>query len=307
MPPKQSITASPFIRSGKVSTITLLFLLLQTVTAFSATWFVATKGLDSGHTGASNSPFTVNVTMVISPPAVSPNIASVLNAASNQPTAVSPGLLVAIFGTSIGPAVPVNLRLTAAGTVDTFIGDTRVLFDGIAAPLVYVSSGQVNAIVPYAVTGRVTVAVQIEYLGVRSAPIQLRVVDSAPAIFTIPATGSGQGAILNQNGTVNNFSNPAAKGSVVVIYMTGEGQTNPGGADGTITGTAILKRPQLPVTVTVGGIPAAVQYAGAAPFIVSGVMQVNIQLPDNVPAGSIPVVVTVGSAASQANVTVAVQ
>ena len=93
----------------------------------------------------------------------------------------------------------------------------------------------------------------------------------------------------------------------MVLYATGEGQTVPDGVDGLLTGTT-LRRPALPVSVTIGGQPAEVLYAGSAPGLVSGVLQVNARIPAGVTTGpAIPVVVTVGGASSQAGVTLAVR
>ena len=135
----------------------------------------------------------------------------------------------------------------------------------------------------------------------------LPVVASAPAIFTVDATGAGQGAVVNQDGTINSPANPAVRGSVVSIYATGEGQTLPAGVTGSVT-QSITRTPALPVTVTIGGAPATVQYAGSAPGEIAGLMQVNAVVPAGAPAGAaVAVSVSVGGVASQAGVTLAVE
>jgi len=231
----------------------------------------------------------------------------VAHAASYQPGVVSPGLLVTIFGTNLGPAALATLQLNAAGLVDTTLGGTRVLFDGVPAPLIYASSPQVSAIVPYSVAGKSETEIQVEYQGRLTRKLVLPVAGSAPGIFTADASGRGQGAILNQDGSVNSASNPAAPDSVVVIYLTGEGQTDPPGVDGK-PALEVFPKPVLPVTVTIGGLPAEVLYAGAAPYMVAGVMQVNIRIPAGMTPGSaVPVVVKVGEAASQPSVTLALR
>jgi uncharacterized protein (TIGR03437 family) len=135
------------------------------------------------------------------------------------------------------------------------------------------------------------------------------VVDSAPGIYTVTQTGTGQGAILNQNGSLNSTANPEAVGNYIQIFGTGEGQTSPQGVDGALLpGRLPLPAPILPVSVTIGGIPAAdVNYAGEAPGLVSGVIQVNAKIPPGVPTGPVQVVITVGGVSSQANVTVSVR
>jgi uncharacterized protein (TIGR03437 family) len=198
------------------------------------------------------------------------------------------------------------LSLTAAGLVSTSLNGVQVLFDGVPAPLIYVRSDQVSAIVPYEVAGRVTTQVAVGYNGQVSASLTVPVTDSVPALFTSDASGKGQGAILNQDTTVNSPSNPAAQGSVVVLYGTGEGATDPPGVDGQIAGS-VLPKSKLPVSVTIDGKDAVVMYAGAAPSEVAGVIQVNVLLPDGVKSGPVPVVLKVGLNTSQAGVMLAVQ
>jgi uncharacterized protein (TIGR03437 family) len=151
----------------------------------------------------------------------------------------------------------------------------------------------------------------VSYNGVPSVPLQLRVVDVSPAIYSSNSTGSGQGAILNENYSINSPANPEATGHYIQIYGTGEGQTTPQGVDGLITSTQIpLPRPNLPVTVNIGGleVPASdISYAGEAPLNVSGVIQVNAKIPAGVAPGAVPVVIRVGGVPSQANLTVSVR
>jgi uncharacterized protein (TIGR03437 family) len=113
---------------------------------------------------------------------------------------------------------------------------------------------------------------------------------------------------LNQDYSYNNAANPAAPGSFVTLYMTGAGQTNPGGIDGFVNQNPnTLSRPALPVTAKIGGVPAMVLYAGSSVDIVSGVIQVNLLIPSGLTAGEQPVTVTIGSGAPQTGVTIAVQ
>jgi len=143
-----------------------------------------------------------------------------------------------------------------------------------------------------------------EYLGKRSSAVTIPVATAAPGIFVL--NSAGQGAILNQDGSVNSTTNPAAPGSIISIFATGEGQTNPAGVDGFIAQGPVAM-PLLPVTVQIAGQNAQVPYAGAAPGEPSGVLQVNAMIPATVPTGtSVPVVIMVGTAISQGNVTVAI-
>jgi uncharacterized protein (TIGR03437 family) len=239
-----------------------------------------------------------------------PVISAVANAASYVQGAVSPGENIVIFGSGIGPAT----LTTPTGTITSFpttLGNTQVFFDSIAAPVIYASAGQTSVMVPYGVAGRQTTNIRVVYSGVQGDAIPYNVIAAGPGIYTANSSGTGQGAILNQDFSVNSGSKPAAKNSVVTVYLSGEGATNapPSAAlDGRIApidGTGLYK-PNLAVTATIGGQPATVEYYGTAPGIVYGVMQVNLRISANAPSGNQPVVISVGPANSQANVTVAI-
>ena len=236
--------------------------------------------------------------------------AGIVNAASFVGGPVAPGEIVTLFGSGLGPADLRTLELTGDGLgITSTLGGVRILFDNVAAPLIYVSAAQVAAIVPYGVAGRGTTNVQAEFGGVRSAAVPVRVVSAGPALFSIDSSGRGAGAILNQNGTVNSTANPARRGEVIVLFGTGEGLTEPVPGDGRLTpGQEPLPRPRLPVQVTIGGQAARVLYAGGAPGLVAGVVQINVQLTGETPVGdSVPVQVTVGEASSPDTVTVAIR
>ncbi|MBI3697004.1 MAG: IPT/TIG domain-containing protein, partial [Acidobacteria bacterium] len=215
--------------------------------------------------------------------------AGVVNAASFLGGPVAAGEIVTLFGTGMGPATLVGLSLTRAGFVDTFLSDAQVLFDGTPSPLIYVSANQTSAIVPYAVAGKSSTQLQIEYQGRRSTGVSLPVAAAAPALFSLNASGKGGGAILNQDSSVNAAANPADKGSIVVLFGTGEGQTTPGGTDGKLA-AGTFPKPLLSVSVKIGGLDADILYAGAAPGLVAGVLQVNAKVPDGVASGAVPVV-----------------
>lgn len=248
-------------------------------------------------TGQNATPVPVTVRLVITQPSA-PSISSVLNGATNTPTAISPGLIVAIKGTNLGPGTPLGAEVIG-GSLTTQRGNVRVLFDGVPAPLLYVSGVQVNAVAPYFLANRVTTRVSVEYLGQRSEALEFRVVETAPGVFTANATGSGQGAILNQDNSLNSANNPAARGTVIQIYATGEGQTSPAGQDGRITEPVAsdLKRPIAQVNVFIGGRAAEVEYAGSAPGFVAGAMQVNARIPADLPitgVTALPVEIRIG-------------
>lgn len=238
--------------------------------------------------------------------APSASAAGVVNAASFKAGPVAPGELITVYGTGIGPSSLTLFDLPPSNLFPTLVGDTSILFDGIPAPIYYSSAGQTSVFVPYAVAGRPNTQMVIVYQGRASSPITLPVAAAAPALFSANQTGTGPGAILNQDNSLNTAANPAAKGSIVILYGTGEGQTNPAGVDGRVAAT-IFPKPLLNVSVSIGGQAAEVAYAGAAPFLVAGVFQINVKIPEDAPSGAVPVVVRVGSFASQEGISVQVQ
>jgi uncharacterized protein (TIGR03437 family) len=242
-----------------------------------------------------------------------PPIKNVVNAASYAIGSVSPGEMVTLFGTAIGPATAAFATTDpATAKLATSIGDVQVLFNGIPAPMIYASSTQVSAVAPYEMASVVSPSVWIKYAGQTSNAYQLFSGAAAPGLFTQNASGSGPGAILNQDNSVNKPGNRAAKGSIVQVFMTGEGQTNPPSVTGAITAATlpppqVTPAPLLPIGVTINGQPALYVYAGEAPGLVAGMMQLNVQIPANAPSGDLPILVSVGGNWSQQGVTVSVQ
>lgn len=246
------------------------------------------------------------------------SIGAVANAASNQSfvppisglgssaASIAPGEIVVLAGNGLGPASLTVNTPTSKGVFGTQLAGTTVSFNGTPAPIVYTSSGYVAAIVPYEIFGQQSVPVTVTYNNATTAVSTLPVALTAPGIFTADSTGSGQAAALNQDGTLNSASNPASAGSIITLYATGEGQTNPGGVDGKIANSSPYPAPVQPVSVLIGDLGGVVQYAGAAPSLVAGVMQVNVQVPTGIAASAaVPVVLTVGGVVSPA-VTIAV-
>jgi uncharacterized protein (TIGR03437 family) len=232
-----------------------------------------------------------------------------LNAASFRYTPVSPGELITIFpmpGVGIGPAALVGLQLDAGGNVANTLGDTRLYFDDVPAPMIYTLASQVSAVVPYGVAGKTSTKVQLEYKGVKTNVITLPVAATSPALFTLNSSGTGPAAALNQDYSVNSSANPAEKGSVVILYGTGEGQTAPPGVDGK-PAMDVYPAPLAGVVVRIGTQLAQVEYAGAAPYFVAGVIQINVRVPANAASGNQQVAVAIGGVSSPFGVTIAVK
>jgi uncharacterized protein (TIGR03437 family) len=272
---------------------------------YNGTILISGSGTVTGST-------SINVTLTVTAPL--PTINSVVNAASFINGPVSPGEIVTLFGTAMGPAAAAYANIDpSTGKLATTIGGVQVLFSGTAAPMIYASATQISAVVPYEMARVASPQVWIRYVGQTSNAYQLASATTMPGVFTQNASGSGPGAILNQNNTLNGPGNPAAKGSIVQLFMTGEGQTSPQGVTGAIT-TATLPAPQvtpaplLPVAVLINGQPALWTYAGEAPGLAAGLMQLNVQIPPTAQSG-VPnsITVSIGPNMSQTGVTVSVQ
>jgi uncharacterized protein (TIGR03437 family) len=254
---------------------------------------------------AASTVFTVQVGIA------APTVAQtgIVNTATGLPGFVAPGELVSILGRDFGPDRPISATVDASGVLGTTLAETRVLFDGVAAPIIGIAPNQVNAIVPNGVAGRTSTQVEVEFRGQRSTPVSVGIGPAVPGLFTANSTGSGQAAALNDNFSSNSPANPAARGSLVILYATGVGLTNPATPDGQIIaqGTA-LPTPLLPISVQIGDVPAEVVFAGGSPGLISGVIQINARIAENVtPGDAVPVVLTVGTAASRPGVTVSVR
>jgi uncharacterized protein (TIGR03437 family) len=244
-----------------------------------------------------------------SPPTVAPAISAggIVNAASYAGGAIAPGELISIFGSNFGPAgldlaAPVNNVLP--GSLD----NVHVFFStGNQVAIVARVPNQINVFVPYSAANQTSVQIVIDVDGVTSTPVAVPIAPSAFGISTADASGSGQGAILNQDGSLNSQSNPAARGTVVTLYGTGEGVTTPALPDGALEISTPYSTTQAPVTVKFGGETAQVQYAGAAPFLPTGVFQINATIPESVTPGDVPITVSIGGISTTRTVTVAVQ
>jgi uncharacterized protein (TIGR03437 family) len=240
-----------------------------------------------------------NTVRRLNPAATTARLDCVVNAATYAPGVVSPGMIVTIFGSGLGPATGVG------GTVEndrviTTAGGVRVLFDGIPAPILYVRQDQINAIVPFSVKGFVhpglpaglSTNVAVEHQGTEVARSTLLLRPTNPGIFRLGATE--QAVILNEDNTVNTPDNPAARGSVITLWITGFGEYDTSFADGTVP--AQISSLRGPVSLTVQNQTAELLYAGAAGGLVAGAAQLNARIPALAPASlRVPLTVTIGS------------
>ncbi|HMC61508.1 MAG TPA: hypothetical protein VKJ01_20120, partial [Candidatus Solibacter sp.] len=283
-------------------------------TPYTGTVTVAGTGTATGTTA-------IAVTLTVSAPL--PTVSSVTNAGSfATATTIAPGEIISLFAPNdgthpIGPAASVGLTLDSTGKVATSIGGVQVLVNNIACPMIFANAKQVNAVVPYELAGFVFSGADIfvRFLGQTSNAIHVNVATTAPGLFTQNVSGTGPGAILNGNSSVNSPATPAARGDIVSVFLTGEGQTTPAGVTGKVTTVAatgpLTPTPLLPISILIGP-PGAQQaagftFAGEAPGFVSGGMQLNVRIPTTVNAGDQPIVVSIGPNSSQSGVTVSLK
>jgi trimeric autotransporter adhesin len=248
-------------------------------------------------------------------------ISAITNSASYAQGSVSPGEIIAIFGQNIGPSAAATLSISN-GYVQTSLGGVGVTIDGIAAPILYVSSQQVSVQVPYTVAaGNQTLI--LTYGTATPASATVNVAATAPGLFTLNASGAGSALVLNYNAASNSYSvnssqNPALIGSTVVFFVTGEGDY--AGATYTPeTGFIVPLTPPVATgvypelatlpTVSIGGtVATSVTYAGPIPGSMLGLLQINAVVPVGAGAGNAePLIVTIGTTSTQAGVTMAVK
>ena len=232
-------------------------------------------------------------------------IGDVRSSASSVRGPVAPGEIVTIYGSGLGPKQLTPFNLDASGRLSSQLSGTAVLFNNIPAPIVYTSATQVAAIVPYAITGPVAQIV-VQYEGQTVSTSTVALAPAVPGLYTADYTGTGQAAAINEDGSLNSISKPAAPGGVIALYATGGGQMQPSAVDGQIASSTPAV-PILPVSVSIGGLQAQVQYAGGAPMQVNGLLQINAVIPADVtPGNAIPISVQIGSFLTPPGATIAV-
>ncbi len=221
------------------------------------------------------------VTFSALPPA-SINLAGVVNSASSV-TGISPGGLVTIYGTTLSGGV-----ISQAGLPwPTELGNVTVEVNNELARLLYVSDAQINFMAPFDLKPG-TASLTVLNGPVTAASLQVTVMPFAPGIFADASTNFGD--ILNANTTLTTQQQPAARGGAIEIFCTGLGAVQDVGAG--LMETVAQPR------VTIGNVPAPVLFSGLAPVYNGGLYQVNVQIPQNAPQGTEPLVLTIGGVSS---------
>jgi uncharacterized protein (TIGR03437 family) len=250
----------------------------------------------------------VNSITPISPADSAGGVADAATYANNNKIGISPGEIITLFGTNLGPCnnltctQATTLTLDPTGTfVTTSLDGTQVTFNGVPGPMIFTLDGQIAVVVPYEIAGQSTVNVVVSYLGLQTAPIQLNVVPATPGLFTLNFLGTGDAAIIRySDGSVISTSNPASVGDILELYGEGYGVTAPLLSDGAVVGSS-LPYPAAPTAVLIDGKTYTPGYAGGAPGYVNGVLQINFTVPQLAP-GSHQLQIQVGNAVSPTGV-----
>ena len=240
--------------------------------------------------------------------AQTPTVGGVTDAAGFK-TPVAPGALVSIFGSSLAAG------LAQADTIPLSpnLGNVAVTFNGVQAPLLFVSTGQVNAQLPWNVLSSGTAGtanVVVTNAGKLSTSFPVTVGPFSPGIFAI----NNMAVAINPDGTLawptGPGAHPAKAGDPggLVILCTGLGAVNPPVANGNNANDGVLHTATTMPTVLLGGsMSAPVAFAGLSPQFV-GVNQINIAVPANAPTGNaVSLQIQVGGMTSAAGVTIAIQ
>jgi uncharacterized protein (TIGR03437 family) len=209
---------------------------------------------------------------------------------------ISPGEIVTLKGTSLGPASGTSFTVSG-NAVPTLLAQTQVFFDNLAAPVLYAQNNQINVVAPYQLAGQTQTVIQVQYQGQPAPSVTLPVSPTSPAVFENLQTGAP--LVLNADFSLNSAANPALRGSVVVMFLTGAGTTSPPSVDGQIWQTtgglqASVAAQLLSSSSGASAINTELEYAGPAPGLVAGVEQLNIDIPAGIAAGSYFLHVTIG-------------
>ena len=246
-----------------------------------------------------------DIAVPIQPPTLGNN--AIVNSASF--TAIAPGSIAAAFGTSMTDGVE-----SASGIpLPPSLAGATLTIGGLNAPVFFASPGQINVQVPWETPAGSTTATLT--IGAQASTAPTSIVQYAPGIFTLNASGSGQGVIVNSTtyawaaaaGSISGVTSaPVTAGDFITIYGTGLGPVSNQPADGAPAPSSPLSSTTQGVTVNIGGVPVPALFSGLVPGLV-GFYQVNVAVPAGVTASnSVPVFLTIGGATSN-TVTIGVE
>ena len=301
-----------------ISTEVLLAVIPQSLLASQTTHNITV-------TNSPNPASNIKVFTVTKPGPIVQGIANAASFAAYTGTPpIAPGEIISIFGSGLGPS-SLLAAAPSGGAYPATLGSpaTTVEFElntgqWTAAPLIFAQANQVNCVVPFAAQSGKSVKMRVTYNALVSDLFSVQTVDAEPGIFTIDSSGRGQGAILNYNETsgaysLNSSSNPAAKGTTIVVYATGGGVTTPlPSPEGQVIPIPAqgASPPALAgaVSVSIAGEGASVLSATAVAGSIAGLVQLNVLVPSTLKAGkALAVVITIGGRSSPATAMVSVK
>ena len=267
------------------------------------TWLLAVENDQSDSRSGWLTGFSVTITGIAQ---VEPttNASLVRNAASLAYAGVAaPGEMLSIFGFNLGPA---SGQPAPAGDLRSSLAGVTVTFDGVPAPIAYASNFRVDVQAPFSIAPGSISTIRITRNNMMSAEARVGVSEAAPGIYTLAPNGEGQIAATNQDGSENSFQERAARGSIITFYASGLGAVAPALEAGAIPPASPLSMVTGDVSATIGGRPATVQFAGAAPGF-PGIYQMNLYVPTEARSGAQEVIVHINGKSSQRGAIIEVQ
>ena len=238
----------------------------------------------------------------IAPPSA---VTAVGNAASWQISPIASGEIIVIGGQTVGAVPLTSATIPATGSIGTTLANVTVTINDVKTPILYTSGGITSVMVPIFPNTSTSADIVVATPGQTTKAFTVPMAQSSPGLFALNQAGTGQLVAMNQDGTLNSSTTPAVGGSIVTLFATGTGLTNPAGVTGAVQIDPLF--PLLKTSVTIGGQPATVIYAGTPPGFLSGLTLVQATVPSGLAAGPVPVVLTSGSASTTQTVTIAVK
>jgi uncharacterized protein (TIGR03437 family) len=269
-------------------------------------FFTGSAGRTDFPRGGFTSFFGLRVALSYTHGVTDPLPMNVFHGFTNCKDLVSPGQLLSIRGDAIGPGDGLSAEVTADKAVADSLAGVKVFIGESPAPILFASKERVDLIVPMGVRAGETATIVLRHGGQSSAPLLVKILDSAPGLLVRDQAKSGAVWAMNENGSLNDAGTPCLRGSIVTLYGSGFGELEPKKPDGTIVNEPLgnLPKPIQPVRVWIGSVECALEYCGQASGMVLGVVQLNVRIPIDLPGGALAIVVAVGERRSAADMTV---
>jgi uncharacterized protein (TIGR03437 family) len=261
---------------------------LAVVGSTASTNFPVTAGVPQAKNNGGGDGFIALIAAGTATTTISPG--GVVNAATSASAPVAPGSLISIYGASLAAAV----GGAASTPIPTSLNGTSVSINGVPAPVIFISPGQINVQVPYEISTGAASATVTAGCGA-SAPVSFQVVKAAPYLLL---AADGSALVQNQDFTFNAANNAAPKASIVTVYLIGIGPLDNPVATGAAAPLDKLAQATSPAKAVIGGFDTSIKFLGLTPGYV-GLAQANLEVP-NLSPGKYPIVITVNGVDSNA-------